>query len=138
MRISIILYSFLMVSCSIPWGKKIESHERSERAIDWKTTTSYNQNAGPKGSISLKTESGAWLLRENRPVNFKSLPRQHWDQWGIPRSADAAALGYWAGYGEVIYAQRIGHDIAVYYREVEEQMEPQPFTRIKRINAPLR
>jgi hypothetical protein len=47
--------------------------------------------------------------------------------------ADMAALGWYAGYGEVLYTVRTHDEVKVYYREVEEQVIPPPFELIKRI-----
>jgi len=54
--------------------------------------------------------------------------------WGVPRQAEVAALGYWAGYGEVLYAVRTADAVEVYHREVEEQVIPPPFTLILRVS----
>ncbi len=137
MRTLIVLYALLASSCSFPIKSKTELKVHAAQPIAWHTDSTFDERSGPKGSISLQLGSVASPLLTNRPVCFKNLNRENWDGWGIPKDAEIAALGYWAGYGEVIYAVRVGDMIEVYHREVEEQVTPPRFKLIKRINTTL-
>lgn len=130
MRSLIVIYALLASSCSFPIKQKPELMVRASQPIAWHTDSTFDERSGPKGSISLQIGAETLPLRINRPVAFKPLSREQWNNWGVPRQAEVAALGYWAGYGEVLYAVRTADAVEVYHREVEEQASPPPFTLI--------
>lgn len=135
MRALIVLFSLLASSCTFLINQEPELTVQPNQPIAWHTDSTFDDRSGPQGSISLQIETKILPLRINRPVAFKPLSRELWIKWGIPNEAELAALGYWAGYGEVLYAVRIAGEVQVYHREVEEQASAPPFTLIKRISV---
>lgn len=133
MRALIFLFALLASSCSFPINQEPELTVQPNQPIAWHTNSTFDDRSGPQGSISLQIDSKTLPLRINRPIAFKPLGRELWTKWGIPNQAELAALGYWAGYGEVLYAVRAADEVQVYHREVEEQVSTPPFTLIKRI-----
>lgn len=134
MRILIILSSLVTAACSTrDIEKSAESKAASVPSIRWQTDSAFNDRSGPRGSISLVIGSKKYPLKIDRTVAFKQLGRENHAGWGVPMDADIAALGWHAGYGELLYTVRTHDEVKVYYREVEEQVTPLPFKLIKRI-----
>jgi hypothetical protein len=134
MRILIILFSLVAVACSTRHiGEIAESKAAATQSIRWQTDSTFDDRSGPNGSILLVIGSKTFPLKIDRPVAFRPLSRENHVGWGVPMDADIAALGWYAGYGEVLYTLRTHDEVKVYYREVEEQVTPPPFKLIKRI-----
>lgn len=135
MRILIIILPLLVGSCRISHVmQSAEPKSASAQSIRWDTHSTFDDRSGPVGSISLVLGSAAVPLRTDRPVAFKPLDREQQAVWaGVPNQAVIAALGWHAGYGEVLYAVSTQDEVLVYCREVEEQLPPSPFKIIKRI-----
>ena len=134
MRTLLTLLSLLVVSCSnLKTEKKIEPKAAGTAPIRWLIDSSFNDLSGPSSSISLIKESETFPLRIHSPVAFKPLNRENQAGWGVPKEAVIAALGFWAGYGEVLYAVNTENEVQVYYREIEELVDLPPFKLIKRI-----
>ena len=124
----------LLGACSIPLIKQTtERKVAAAQSIRWDTHSTFDDRSGPVGSISLVVGSVVFPLRVDRPVAFKSLAIELQARWGVPKEAEIAALGWNAGYGEVLYALRRKDEVQVYFREVEEQIAPPQFKLIKRI-----
>lgn len=124
----------MAVACSTSHIVEItESMVESSQSIRWHTDSTFDDRSGPNGSISLVIGSKTFPLKIDRPVAFRPLNRENHAGWSVPMDADIAALGWYAGYGEVLYTVRKHDEVKVYHREVEEQVTPPPFKLIKRI-----
>ena len=129
-----IVFSLVAVACSARHKVDIaESKTEATQSIRWQTDSTFDDRSGPNGSISLVIGSNTFPLKANRAVSFRPLSQENHRGWGVPMDADIAALGWYAGYGEVLYAVRTHDEVKVYYREVEEQTTPTKFKLIKRI-----
>lgn len=134
MRILMIGFSLVAVACSTRHIVDIdESKVEATPSIRWQTDSTFDDRSGPTGSISLVIGSKTFPLKIDRPVSFGPLSRENHREWGVPTDADIAALGWYAGYGEVFYAVRTHDEVKVYYREVEEQATLTQFKLMKRI-----
>ena len=127
----LILALFGLVSCA-DMGRT--SYAKTEIGIGWRTSGEFDDREGPKNnSLHLIIDDTDYLITKNAEVGFSMLERRLYDRHGIPSKAIAACSGWWAGYGETYYAVLESDHIAVYHRELEEQVKIPPFRKVKRI-----
>ena len=121
------------VSRPVPSPETNEEHAQVAPKMSWNIEGEFDDIEGPRNSVALVVGGVTTPLRKDQPVGYRKLSEQNWQGWGVPADAITACLGWWAGYGEVLYAVYQHPHVLVYFREVEEKSPLPDFRLIARI-----
>ena len=105
-------------------------------AISWVFEIQQDNLGSPAGTVSLLVNGAKHVVLPEASSDYRVLERNDYPANGVPAVAETAAAGWWAGAGDVLYVSRVGDDIHVYRKEIDEEYEGEsPFHRILTIRS---
>lgn len=100
-------------------------------SLAWRIGERVGDQGQPIGTLALLIDGRPVTIRRDRPVSYAQIEP---GAWSVPAGADLAALGWWAGSGEVVYVIRRAGQVDVYLGLVEEESAGPEFSLIRRLD----
>lgn len=122
----------LAAMMALPWlaAPAFAGGAEAEPPIQWTITETETADGHPVATLGLTVAGREVVLRRDQPLSYAALAP---GQWAVPDGAATAALGWWAGRGEVLYAVRHPDRVEVFLRRIEEEDAGETFRRIMTI-----
>ena len=107
-------------------GTDIPTH-----SISWIIENNFDLTLGPTSTVFVQINGTSTQILANSGVEFSETPSRDWESQGIPKNAKFALQGWWAGYGEAIYALHNIDHLEIHWRKVIEGESPSEYELIK-------